>query len=337
MNSNVDRLFAIWQVLNPDSYVTPEPSRDGSFTRQASEIEDINTALTPFWIDSSNFHTSVNARTTTAYGYAYPETQSWNFPTPDDYTRSVTTTLNRLYGMALSVAAVAKAPPVQSVVAVAAPAPAHDAQLAAPLKSRDLNAGDNEKRRLPMSTNPSSGNVKQVEKVEKVASAAPIESKAVVSGESAENVSHLAETSNKPSNEDAGTAPKEYNEWITNIRVQKHCLGGAFQVHVFVGDVPVEIDEWITHANNVGTFTVLGSNPATTSCGKCKSDADQNLIVTGVVPLTEALLESIGKGQIRDLEPEHVVPYLTKELHWRVTQVRIDFSSSFSLLCGRAS
>ena len=113
----------------------------------------------------------------------------------------------------------------------------------------------------------------------------------------------------------------KYNEWITNIRVQKHCLAGTFQVHIFLGDVPTNLNDWLTHDNNVGTFGVLGSNPRTTGCEKCKADADRGLIVTGVIPLTEALLDVIAQGQIRSLDRDDVVPYLTKMLHWRITKV----------------
>jgi hypothetical protein len=54
------------------------------------------------------------------------------------------------------------------------------------------------------------------------------------------------------------------------------------------------------------------------------------MLVTGTVPLTEALSERLGKGNAAALEPAGVIPYLTQELHWRVQTVRLSFSRNTS-------
>lgn len=92
-------------------------------------------------------------------------------------------------------------------------------------------------------------------------------------------------------------------------------LKERFKVHVFFGSVPTDLNSWLTHANNVGTCSILGSNPATTSCEKCKTDARKGLIVTGAVPLTSTMREAILEGNLRGLKTEDVEPYLTKMLH----------------------
>jgi tyrosinase len=94
-------------------------------------------------------------------------------------------------------------------------------------------------------------------------------------------------------------------------------------VHIFLGEIPTSADDYLTHENNVGTSCVLGSNPANTSCEKCKTDADKALIVTGAIPLTEALLSAISQGSLNSLDVADVEPYLAKNLHWRVTQVSL--------------
>jgi Tyosinase C-terminal domain len=125
-------------------------------------------------------------------------------------------------------------------------------------------------------------------------------------------------------NSSENLAPEgKYKEWIANIRAPKHCLGGTYQVHIFIGDVPGDTGAWVVHDNNVGTYTVLGSNPQTTSCEKCRRDAGRELIVTGIIPLTEALTDLIGAGEFRSLEANDVVPYLKENLNWRITQVSI--------------
>ena len=113
----------------------------------------------------------------------------------------------------------------------------------------------------------------------------------------------------------------KYLEWITNLRALKHGLGGSFSVHIFLGDFERDNpSSWPFDPNHVGTFTVLGDS-ADTGCEKCQRDQHSNLQVTGQIPLTIALAERYLARQLDDLTPNSVVPYLQKNLHWRVTLV----------------
>ena len=113
----------------------------------------------------------------------------------------------------------------------------------------------------------------------------------------------------------------KYLEWITNVKVQKHGLDGTFFVHVFLGefnrDDPLA---WRSDPNLVGTFSILGETVGT-GCKKCDKDREEQLQITGQVPLTLALAERYLAGQIENLTPEKVVPYLQTNLHWRVAAV----------------
>lgn len=42
-HANVDRLFAIWQAIYPDSYTISEVDKEGTFTNAPGAAEDINT------------------------------------------------------------------------------------------------------------------------------------------------------------------------------------------------------------------------------------------------------------------------------------------------------
>ena len=44
-NRNVDRLFAIWQAIHPESYATPQVSAFGTFTNAPGSLEDITTRI----------------------------------------------------------------------------------------------------------------------------------------------------------------------------------------------------------------------------------------------------------------------------------------------------
>lgn len=69
----------------------------------------------------------------------------------------------------------------------------------------------------------------------------------------------------------------------------------------------------------VGNFAVFGKEQSTTGCGKCKQDAENNIEITGTVPLTAALLKEFKKGTLGGLGKENVLPWLRDNLHWRVT------------------
>ncbi|KAI9764995.1 MAG: hypothetical protein M1840_007917 [Geoglossum simile] len=73
---NIDRLFAIWQVLNQDSYVTPQDST-GTFTTAPGSTEDVNTPLTPFHGPANVELTPANSLSTRRFGYTYPEVRDW--------------------------------------------------------------------------------------------------------------------------------------------------------------------------------------------------------------------------------------------------------------------
>ena len=84
--------------MNPNSYVTQQASSQETVTTPVNTLETQTTALTPFWESSDEFWTSDGVRKTGTLGYAYPETQSWNFATPAEYSANVRATVRRLYG-----------------------------------------------------------------------------------------------------------------------------------------------------------------------------------------------------------------------------------------------
>lgn len=62
-HANIDRLFALWQVVNPDSYISTN----------TSDSPNIDSALHPFRRTQTEYWTSRTARDVTAFGYTYPE------------------------------------------------------------------------------------------------------------------------------------------------------------------------------------------------------------------------------------------------------------------------
>lgn len=92
----IDRCFAMWQILNPNSFVVPEPTMYSTFTQSAGQTQDVNSPLAPFHKDASgNFWTSDAVRSTEIFGYSYPETVQGS---GIDVTEQVTVAVNNLYG-----------------------------------------------------------------------------------------------------------------------------------------------------------------------------------------------------------------------------------------------
>ncbi|TFK74620.1 Di-copper centre-containing protein [Pluteus cervinus] len=72
-HTNVDRLVALWQGLNPTLWVVPGDSGPGSLVIPADQQVNTETPLTPFHKDNVNFWSSTASRDTQTFGYTYPE------------------------------------------------------------------------------------------------------------------------------------------------------------------------------------------------------------------------------------------------------------------------
>jgi tyrosinase len=70
----VDRFFALWQTLYPDTYVESANQIYGNYWYTSGTTLDANSPLFPFHSDAAgNFHTSNSVRDFTQFGYRYPE------------------------------------------------------------------------------------------------------------------------------------------------------------------------------------------------------------------------------------------------------------------------
>ncbi|EED13327.1 tyrosinase [Talaromyces stipitatus ATCC 10500] len=95
---SIDRIFALWEVLNPNSYIEPMADTYGTFVIETGSIEDINTPLYPFHRsdEPNDWWTSGNSRSTREFGYTYPEIQDWGVD-QSTLQNNVRTAINNLY------------------------------------------------------------------------------------------------------------------------------------------------------------------------------------------------------------------------------------------------
>ncbi|KAF4637552.1 hypothetical protein G7Y89_g521 [Cudoniella acicularis] len=316
---NVDRLFAIWQALNPTSYTIDKVDQSGTFVIQAnSEVTD-TTPLAPFAdATGASYWTSDGARQTTTFNYAYPETQRWTFNSDADYQASVQTAVQTLYGgltnqfvqaQGLNLAAIpATLPPVTSVKAEAKDASVQASTQEPAQEPLQQAVIDN----VPAAQHHNGSHILR-DLVSHIKSEFPGHSKPSTDG--TRGLDLEAEIGKYPQ---PAPTPGSFTEYIVNVKVPKHVLAQTFRVHVFLGPFDTATNTWSTQDALVGTVVVFGK-AETTGCGKCKDDAKANVVITGTIPLTAALLEEYKKGTLGGLGKENVLPWLKKNLHWRVT------------------
>ena len=93
--------MALYQAANPNSWLQPEyvdGDKDAStFWIPKGVTIDTKWPLPPFWKGENTLYTSEDVRWTPGFGYAYPETQYWKFPTEDQWRNDVRGTIQKLY------------------------------------------------------------------------------------------------------------------------------------------------------------------------------------------------------------------------------------------------
>jgi len=76
---NIDRIFAIWQAINPNTYVTGQVNGGGTYGVPPRTVENGSTDLKPFRGLSGDWWDSYSARDTSKFGYGYAEVPKWNY------------------------------------------------------------------------------------------------------------------------------------------------------------------------------------------------------------------------------------------------------------------
>jgi tyrosinase len=96
-HTNVDRLFAMWQAINPHSYIVPTINTLGSYAEPRGFLNTGESNLLPFHSDNgTTFWTSSAVRSTRKFGYTYQDVVDWN-TTQETLASNVRANINRLY------------------------------------------------------------------------------------------------------------------------------------------------------------------------------------------------------------------------------------------------
>ncbi|KIM27071.1 hypothetical protein M408DRAFT_173274 [Serendipita vermifera MAFF 305830] len=311
---NVDRIFALWQALRPDEYVTPMANPDGTWTTRPGTIENVDSPLTPFRISENRYWTSADARDTRSLFYTYPELAKWADLDPVTKAARLRTDINAMYGstapwgdLDAGLFSVSPSVPIANKTAPTT----FEASPVAPAAAISMSMAANEPR-------PSAAKIAAMAFEKHAASVPP------PGGHPApQHHVHVPSHKHHPTSTHHGHGHghghgKKYTEWIANITVEKHAAKTTFYVYIFLGDFNPDSTKWAQEPNLVGTHVIFANNILSTGCERCHTAAREGKLVTGTIPLTGALGDRLGKEKLASLEPEEIVPYLQKELHWRI-------------------
>ena len=248
--------------------------------------EDKDSPLYPFRPDVDSWYLSEDVKKTERFGYTYPETAGLSYPTTDQQKSVLYEKISQTYD----------SPP----------------KLIQDSKQGVETAGQNLLAQAQL--------LKDLE-AQKVAATAKEQDSLISQLPDQETLVKRSLGPTKPYLRDLAPDNK-FLEWIINVKAAKHVLDGNYTVHFFLGpqDEP-RVALWAASPTHVATFAPLGQR-STTSCKKCQAAQADATQVTGQVPLTLALMERYIAGIVDDLTPASVVPYLTRNLHWRVAMVR---------------
>lgn len=118
----------------------------------------------------------------------------------------------------------------------------------------------------------------------------------------AEQMHHPSQSSSEASNQAVW-------EWTARIHARKSEYDTSYNVILFLAGVPKDPEEWLTSPHLIGKHSVMVHGGF-----GCRGPD----ITEGFVHLDNGIAKHSG---LTSLEPKEVVPYLTKELDWRVQKV----------------
>ena len=218
----VDRVFALWQILNPDSWVLPTAAALASYTTKAGETQDSKTPLTPFYkYSNGSFWNSDDVRDMGVFGYTYDDMVE--LPRASLYIANATAQaqaavlINTLYG--------SSSPASLGIMG----------QNNRGLSKRTVRTSE----RIPHGSRPATEHL-------------------AVNEKAGSHFGGFGGVHRKPIPASV-VVDMEYREWVANVRVQKQALNSTFFIDLFLGDRPSDSTTWAHASNLVGTMSVFAA------------------------------------------------------------------------------
>ncbi|KAF3940802.1 Tyrosinase [Dactylella cylindrospora] len=111
--------------------------------------------------------------------------------------------------------------------------------------------------------------------------------------------------------------PNTYYEWRIDCIADKSAVNGTFIIHFFLGKPSKNPKEWLLQPELVGDYVVF-THSMQAAPGIDPSEIDNS--VSGSVPLTRSMIAAFKDTDLNSLKPEDAIPFLEKNLRWRVSR-----------------
>lgn len=96
-HSNVDRLWAYWQAINPDDSIFQDAYPGGSrYSTPEGTTITADSPLEPFYQPNGEYHTTESVKSIQGFGYAYAGLEYWR-KSEEQMRSEAKTLINRLY------------------------------------------------------------------------------------------------------------------------------------------------------------------------------------------------------------------------------------------------
>ncbi|KAG8810691.1 hypothetical protein FRC17_002833, partial [Serendipita sp. 399] len=261
--SKVDRIFALWQALHPDSYVVKQVNGRGNFSTPAGTEEgssppnvshmrridlmtDINTPLQPFRKPDGQFWTSAEVRDTRTFNYTYPELERWSQLGRQEKISRLATDINGMYGRSAPIASII--PELFEAATAKASVPnISRAKLAAEAAAQQPAPGQQVLKAPAAATSTVQIAAKAVPTVVALPPEPPVK-------KTGDDIDFSA--ADDPVLQDG----KHYIEWVANITVEKYAAKTPLSVHIFLGNFSMYALQWSQDPNLVGTHVIFANN-----------------------------------------------------------------------------
>ncbi|KAL1582012.1 hypothetical protein WHR41_09259 [Cladosporium halotolerans] len=297
----VDRLFALWQGANPNSFGASQASPHATWTIPAGQVQNANSPLTPFHRNTNgDFWTSNGVRDWKTFKYTYPE-----FANTDGSPNAIMQQINRLYGPGATATA-------GSTKRTALPEPQGYAS--------SYEQGDSTEEEGPATTASTGFSASFSLDLGLGGSESSTTTSSVASAGTG-SVSYNAGNGTSPAFPTGTASPLRENstplranngssyQYICHVQTPRYALNGSYSVFLFNGE-PENPDptSWSFDKNLIGPAGVL-AQPGMT---------EKNITAYYGIPITRTLVYEYTRGGIADLTPKNVDTYLQQKLRWKV-------------------
>ncbi|KIW71471.1 hypothetical protein PV04_03631 [Phialophora macrospora] len=275
----IDRLFAIWQKINPNSWFPTDPNKIKELGQVYFNPE---VPLEPFrsakhgevgTLGKNGWWTCNTARSTKMFGYSYADVDA----------ADALDNFNKKYGWSVRWKE-------------------GDKFGECPSDMRPLNMTIAQVFQFSQTDGVSQPSAQKAIKADVVPS------ERAISGEPTDSVPLVSQ-----SDVEESTVSRS---WYIDMEVERLALNGSFDIHYFTGPFGGDPTKYLIEKELAGVTNVFTA--PIEACDNCGRNLEQALLVTGTTDITPILLDYIKIGQLQSLDASDVVAFLKNGLKWRV-------------------